>query len=97
MPEELLTEVGNTVQEVVIKTIPKEKEMEKGKFAVWGGHKNSWEKTRNERQRRKGKIYLQIYLNAEFQRIAGRAKKAILSEKCKEIEETIEWERLEIS
>ena len=36
-------------------------------------------------------------LNAEFQRIARREKKAFLSDQCKEIEETIEWERLEIS
>ena len=36
-------------------------------------------------------------MNAEFQRIAGRDKKAFLSDQCKEIEETIEWERLEIS
>ena len=34
-------------------------------------------------------------LNAEFQRIARREKKAFLSDQCKEIEETIEWERLE--
>ena len=45
----------------------------------------------------KGEKERYIHLNAEFQRIARRAKKAILSEKCKEIEETIEWERLEIS
>ena len=37
------------------------------------------------------------HLNAEFQRIARRNKKAFLSNQCKEIEETIEWERLEIS
>ena len=36
-------------------------------------------------------------MNAEFQRIARRDKKAFLSEQCKEIEETKEWERLEIS
>ena len=36
-------------------------------------------------------------LNAEFQRIARRDKKAFLGDQCKEIEETIEWERLEIS
>ena len=36
-------------------------------------------------------------LNAEFQRIARRAKKAFLSEQCKETEENIEWERLVIS
>ena len=37
------------------------------------------------------------YLNAEFQRIASRDKKAFLSDQCKEIRKTIEWERLEIS
>ena len=37
------------------------------------------------------------HLNAEFQRIAGRDKKAFLSDQSKEIEERIEWERLEIS
>ena len=37
------------------------------------------------------------HLNAEFQRIARRRKKDFLSDQCKEIEETIEWERLEIS
>ena len=37
------------------------------------------------------------HLNAEFQRIARRDKKAFLSKQCKETEETTEWERLEIS
>ena len=37
------------------------------------------------------------YLNVEFQRIARRAKKAFLSDKCKEIEENNRMERLEIS
>ena len=37
------------------------------------------------------------HLNAEFQRIARRDKKAFISNQCKEIEQTIEWERLEIS
>ena len=36
-------------------------------------------------------------MNAEFQRIARRDKKAFLRDQCKEIEETVEWERLEIS
>ena len=36
-------------------------------------------------------------MKAEFQRIAGRDKKAFLSDQCKEIVENIEWERLEIS
>ena len=38
-----------------------------------------------------------IHLNAEFQRIARRHKKAYLSDQCKEKRKTIEWERLEIS
>ena len=37
------------------------------------------------------------HLNAEFQRIARRDKKAFLSDQCKEIEENNKWERLEIS
>ena len=36
-------------------------------------------------------------LNIEFQRIAQRDKKTFLSEQCKEIDETVEWARLEIS
>ena len=45
----------------------------------------------------KGEKEKYTHLNAEFQRIARRDKKAFLSDQCKEIEETIEWERLEIS
>ena len=48
------------------------------------------EKSKGEKERYK-------HLNAEFQRIATRDKKAFLSDQCKEIEETKEWERLEIS
>ena len=44
----------------------------------------------------KGEKERYTHLNAEFQRIARRDKKAFLSNQCKEIEET-EWERLEIS
>ena len=53
-------------------------------MAVWGGLTNSCEKKRGEKQRRKGKIQ---NLNAEFQRIARRDKKAFFSDQCKEIEE----------
>ena len=56
--------------------------MQKRKMAVWGGLTNSCEKKISEKQRRKGK-----HLNAEFQRIARRDKKAFLSDQCKEIEE----------
>ena len=45
----------------------------------------------------KGEKERYTHLNAEFQRIARREMKAFLSDQCKEIEETIEWERLEIS
>ena len=47
----------------------------------------------------KGKREREIYfqLNAEFQRKAGRDKKAFLKEQCKEVEKTIQWETLEIS
>ena len=58
--------------------------MQTSKMAVWGGLTNSCEKKRSEKQRRKGKIYP---LNAEFQRIARRNEKAVLSDQRKEIEE----------
>ena len=45
----------------------------------------------------KGERERYTQLNAEVQRKVRRDKKAFLSEQCKEIEETIEWERLEIS
>ena len=45
----------------------------------------------------KGEKERYTYLNAEFQRTARRDKKAFLSDQCKEIEESIEWERLVIS
>ena len=63
-------------------------------MVVWGGLTNSCEKKRSKRQGEKERY---IHLNAEFQRIARRDKKAFLSDQCKEIEEKIEWERLEIS
>jgi len=45
----------------------------------------------------KGEKERYTHLNAEFQRIARRDKKAFLSDQCKETEESIEWERREIS
>ena len=53
-------------------------------MAVWGGLTNSCEKKRGKKQRIKGKIQA---LNAKFQRIARRDKKAFFSDRCKEIEE----------
>ena len=45
----------------------------------------------------KGEKEIYTHLNAEFQRIARRDKKAFLSDRCKEREEKTEWKRLEIS
>ena len=59
------------------------KEMQKSKMAVWAGLTNSYKKKRGEKQRRKER---DKHLNAEFQRIARRDKKAFFSDKCKEIE-----------
>ena len=47
--------------------------------------------------KRKGEKERYTHMNAEFQRIARRDKKAFLSDKCKKNRKTIEWERLEIS
>ena len=58
--------------------------MQKRKRAVWGGLTNSCEKKRSISQGEKGRYK---HLNAEFQRIARRDKKAFLSNQCKEIEE----------
>ena len=53
-------------------------------MAVWGGLTNSCEKKRREKQREKERYK---HLNAEFQRIPRRDKKAFFSDQCKEIEE----------
>ena len=58
--------------------------MQRSKMAVWGGLTNSCEKKRREKQGEKKRYK---HLNAEFQRIARRDKKAFLSNQCKEIEE----------
>ena len=53
-------------------------------MVAWGGLANSWEEKRSER---KGEKERYTHLNADFQRIAGRDKKAFLCDQCKEIEE----------
>ena len=83
MPDELWTEVRDTVQETGIKTIPIEKKCKKAKWlsgeALQIAVKRREVKSKGEKERSK-------HLNAEFQRIA-RGKKAFLSDQCKEIEE----------
>ena len=63
---------------------PHGKEMQKSKMAVWVGLTNSCEKKRSEKQGEKERY---SHLNAEFQRIVSRDKKAFLRDQCKEIEE----------
>jgi len=84
VPKELWMEVHNIVQEVVTKTIPKKKKCKKAKWL-------SEEALQIPEERReakgKGKRERYTHLNAEFQRIARRNKKAFLIEHCKETEE----------
>ena len=84
MPDELWTEVHDIVQETGIKTIPKKKKCKKAKWlpeeALQIAVKRREAKSKREKER-------YTHLNAEFQRIARRDKKAFLSNQCKEIEE----------
>ena len=84
MPEELWMEVHDIVQETRIKTIPKKKKCKKAKWLSKEGLqiavKRREVKTKGEKER-------YAHLNAEFQRIARRDKKAFLNDQCKEIEE----------
>ena len=94
MPEELWMEVCNIVQEAVIKTIPKKKKYKKAK---WLSEEASQLGEKRREVNGKGEKERFTHLNAEFQRIARRDKKAFLSDQCKEKEVTIEWERRETS
>ena len=84
MPDELWNEVRDIVQETGIKTIPMEKKCKKAKWlseeALQIAVKRREVQSKGEKERYK-------HLNAEFQRIARRDKKAFLSGQCKEIEE----------
>ena len=82
LPEELRTEVLDTIQEAVIKTRPKKKKCKKAK---WLSEEDLTVKTREAKVKGEKKRY--AHLNAEFQRIARSNKKAFLSDQCKEIEE----------
>ena len=85
VPDELLNEVRDIVQETGIKTIPTEKKCKKAKWlsgeALQIAVKRREAKSKGEKERYK-------HLNAEFQRIARRDKKAFFSDQCKEIEES---------
>ena len=75
MPEELWMEVHNIVQEAVTKTIPKKKKCKKAKWLSEEGLQRA-EKRREVKGKGERERYTQ--LNAEFQRIARRDKKAFL-------------------
>ena len=84
VPEELWTEVRDIVQKAVIKIIPKKKKCKKVKLlseeALQIAMKRREVKGKGENER-------YAHLNAEFQRIARRDLKNLLSDQCKEIEE----------
>ena len=84
LPEELWTEVRNIVQGVVTKAIPKENKCKK---AEWLSEEALQIAEEGREAKGKGQKERYTHLNAEFQRIARRDKKAFLSEQCKEIEE----------
>ena len=83
VPEELWTEVHDIVQEAVIKTIPKKK---KCKQANWLSEEALQIAKKRREAKGKGEKESCTYLNAVFQRIARRDKKAFFSDQCKEIE-----------
>jgi len=84
VPEQLWTEVPDTVQEAVIKTIPKKQKCKKAKWLPEEALQIA-----EKRRKAKGKGEKEIYthLNGEFQCIARRDKIVFLSGQCKEIEE----------
>ena len=90
VPDELWMEVHDIVQETGIKTICIEKKCKKAKWlsgeALQVAVKRREAKSKGEKERYK-------HLNAEFQRIARRDKKAFLSDQCKEIEENHRMEK----
>ena len=84
MPEELWTEVHDIVQETGIKIIPKKNKCKKAKWLSEEALQIAVTRREAKSNGKKGKY---THLNAEFQRIARRDKKAFLSDQCKEIEE----------
>ena len=84
VPDELWTEVGDIVQETGIKTIPMEKKCKKAKWLSEA--LQIAEKRREAQVKRQKERY--THLNAEFQRVARRDKKAFLSDQCNKMEES---------
>ena len=87
-------EVGDIVQEALIKIITNKKKRKKAK---WLSEEALQIAVKRRDVKGKGEKERYTHLNAEFQRITRKDRKAFLSDQCKEIETTIEWERLKIS
>ena len=85
MPEELWMELHDTVQEAVIKTIPKKWKCKKAK---WLSEKTLQIAEKRREAKGKGEKERYTHSHAEFQRIARKDKKAFLSEHCKEIDKS---------
>ena len=77
LPDELWTEVRNTIQETGIKAIPKKKKCKKAK---WLSEEALQMAVKRKEVKSKGEKERYTHLNAEFQRIARRGKKAFLSD-----------------
>ena len=84
MPDELWIEVRDIVQEARMKTIPKKKKCKKAK---WLSEEPLQIAEKRREAKGKGEKERYTHLNAEFQRITRRDKRAFLSDQCKEIEE----------
>ena len=94
VPENLWTEIHDIVQEAGLKTIHKRNKCKKAK---WLSEEPLHTAMKIREAKGKGEKGRYTYLNAEFQRTAGRDKKAFLSEQYKEIEEKNRRRRLEMS
>ena len=90
VPEEQWMEVCDVVQEAGIKTIPKKKKYKKAK---WLSEEPLQVAEKRRKVKSKGEKERYTHLNAEFQKIAWRDKKAFLSDQCKEIEENNKMEK----
>ena len=92
MPKELWTEVHDTVQEAVIKTIPKKKKCKKAKWLS----EEALLLAEKREAKGKGEKERYTHLNAEFQRTAWRDKTTSSVINAKKQRKTKEWERLAI-
>ena len=90
MPKELWMEFHDMVQETEIKSILKKKKCKKAK---WLSEETLQIAEKRREANIKGEKERYAHLNAEFQRIASKDKKAFLSDQCKEIEENNRMEK----